>query len=161
MKKRGCTGSQCDSQVVAVVLDIVSNSDGRYAEMAKSDREASKRLTELTREYNKVSYLKDATFQEYVSLQRKCEILEEKLDEWTAYIEKFTESLSQCETSEGRDAMRQAQMFVNTVTIKTVYDNTAFVIGLAAILSNSKEGEKFKALDELKAINPKLFRGDT
>jgi hypothetical protein len=48
-------------------------------------------------------------------------------------------------------------MFVNSVNIDSKYDNTAFIVGLAAILSNGECG----AISELKKINPKLFDEDT
>ena len=50
--------------------------------------------------------------------------------------------------------MRAAQVFVNAVSVDTKYDNTAFIIGLAAILSKNGIG----AMDELKKINSKVFR---
>jgi hypothetical protein len=48
-------------------------------------------------------------------------------------------------------------MFVNTVSVETKYDNTAFIIGLAAILSNGR----INPISELKKINKKLPDVDT
>ena len=56
------------------------------------------------------------------------------------------------DNEEGRDTMRIAQMFVNMVDVDTKYDNTAYIIGLAAILSRGG----ISAIDELKKINKKL-----
>ena len=68
------------------------------------------------------------------------------------YIEKFERSLSECETPEGRDAMRKMQIFINNVNVETKYDNTAYIVGLSAILGNSP----ISPVDELKKINTKL-----
>ena len=48
--------------------------------------------------------------------------------------------------------MRIARMFVNMVDVDTKYDNTAYIIGLAAILSRGG----INAIGELKKINKKL-----
>ena len=68
------------------------------------------------------------------------------------YIDVFLKAISDCETQEARDALRTAQMFINSVSVDTKYDNTAFIIGLASILSQGKTG----AIDELRKINPKI-----
>ena len=67
-----------------------------------------------------------------------------------AYIDKFFAALNECETPEGRDALKKAQMFVNSVNIKTVYDNTAYINGLAAILT---KGESATVADGLEKID--------
>ena len=74
------------------------------------------------------------------------------IKEWEEYVDKFNKSLEECETAEGRDTLRTAQMFVNTVDIETCYDRTAYIIGLASILSNGR----MSAIDELKKINKNL-----
>ena len=68
------------------------------------------------------------------------------------YVENFFTALETCETDKGRDALRAAQMFVNSVTIDSKYDNTAFIIGLASILSQGNVGP----IEELKKINNKI-----
>ena len=75
-----------------------------------------------------------------------------KLDRECILME-FNESLKNCETPEARDAMRAAQVFVNAVNVDSKYDNTAFIIGLSAILSKNGVGP----LETLKKMNPKLF----
>jgi hypothetical protein len=58
-----------------------------------------------------------------------------------------------CETPQGRDAMRAAQVFANSVNIQTCYDNNAFIIGLASILA----GKEMAPIDVVKKIVPKAF----
>lgn len=74
-----------------------------------------------------------------------------------AYIDKFFEALNNCETAEGRDALRIAQTYVNSVNVETKYDNTAFIVGLAAVLSKTE----ISPVEELKKINRKLAVGDS
>lgn len=145
MKKRGCTDSQINSKAVAVVLDIVSSSGNKYTAIQEEEKECSRLIREFRFEKRELEHkkaeLKDMAYtincrEEYV----------------TKYIESFNNSLAECETEEGRDAMRRAQVFVNSVSIDTKYDNTAFIASLGAILSDGKIG----ALEEYKRINPKI-----
>lgn len=76
------------------------------------------------------------------------------------YIESYAsrgkqpyKALDECETAGGKDMLRLAQMFVNSVDVNSKYDNTAYIIGLAGILS----GNKVAPIPELKKINRKLF----
>ena len=77
----------------------------------------------------------------------------EAMRETEEYIKKFLDSIEKCETAEARDTMKTAQMFVNSVDVDTKYDNTAFIIGLASILSNGQ----INGIDELKKINKNMF----
>jgi predicted RNase H-like nuclease (RuvC/YqgF family) len=85
-------------------------------------------------------------------LEREYAKIKEKADGDQAYIDEFVNALSNCETDEGRDALRRAQMFVNSVDVDTKYDNTAFIIALGAILSGGKIG----AIEALHKINHKI-----
>lgn len=154
MKKRGCTDAQCKSKAVAVVLDIIAN-DGKqtYIDLYDAERRLQKAI-DLTR--REEGYKEDAE-KEYREIRAKSraeeERIEEKYDEVCAYVDAFNESLKSVDTPEGRDALRAAQLFINSVKIDTKYDNTAFIVGLSAILSNNK----ISAVDELKKINKDLF----
>ena len=152
MKNRGMLQSQIDSKVVPVVLDIIAGSEMKYTEMWKEETEETKRLSQLKKEIR--------------SAERRLQYLEGRLSEMLReeekamqdrkhredYIDEFNKSLEECETAEGRDAMRVAQMYVNSVDVDTKYDNTAYIIGLAAVLSRGK----INAIKELKKINKKL-----
>lgn len=148
MISRGCTRAQAESKTVAVVLDIVANSGTMYTDTERllSDiehLEAYKRWTE--REIREKQNQADRIIAE--ARQEEKRVRE--------YIEKATKAMMECETQEGRDALRSAQMFVNSVDPQTKYDNTAFIIGLASILSRGNVA----AIDELRKINPKIPKG--
>ncbi|MBR4452403.1 MAG: hypothetical protein IKS39_11245 [Clostridia bacterium] len=68
-------------------------------------------------------------------------------------IEAFNKALENCETAEGRDKLREVQVYINTTKAETKYDNTAFIAGLAEVIT----GGRFNGMEKLKQINPKLF----
>lgn len=150
LKKRGFNDHNVNGKLVAAVLDILSNTDHVYSDMVKAEQE----LDAVRRGVKHKSH-------EY--MRREFELKQAEQDfkqarwEMVQYIEKFNAALSECETAEGRDAMRRAQMFVNSVSVNSKYDNTAYIIGLASILTNGSIG----AIDELKKVNPKLFGIET
>ena len=154
--RRGFTKQQADSKVVLGVLEILSESNGQYAKMDKilddvNDLESRKsRLEVEAREYEKkrnaIRDNMDNIIQEVND--RAGRLYHETLE----YIERFFKALEESETPEGRDALKAAQMFVNTVDVDTKYDNTAFIIGLASILSKGNTAP----IDELRKINKKI-----
>lgn len=145
MASRGLTQAQIESKTAAVVLDILSESGDKYQKMWGTEKELTKRASAAQQT------IRDIHDQQY-ALDRKENELREVFETERKYIDDFNKSLEECETQEGRDRMRIAQMFVNSVDIDTKYDNTAFIIGLAAILS---DGE-INAIKELKKINSKI-----
>ena len=152
MLERGMTKNQINSKIVAVVLDILAQSGTKYSEMWEKEKETSDRLDEVSRELKyQITRLKGAEALMAV-YQRTAEKFKTECEECKVYIDEFNKSLEACETTSGRDAMRTAQMYVNSVDIDTKYDNTAFIIGLSAILSRGA----INPVDELRKINPKL-----
>lgn len=157
LKRRGATKSQINSNVVGMVLDIVSESGNVYQRTA----EAENKLRFVEDQYWRMKQemdldkkrLEERNEKIVEQIRRAQSTLDEKNDEYLEYIEAFENALKECETAEGRDAMRIAQVFVNSVDVDTKYDNTAFIIGLSAILTSGRIG----AIDELKKVNPKLF----
>ena len=156
--RRWYTKQQCDSKVVLGVLDIISDSPGKWSDLAalekdiENSREESKRLWKDARHLeNTVTAL---NLERDKILKELNEVADARYEGVMGYIEQFNAALSQCETPEARDQMKKAQMFVNTVSVDTKYDNTAYIIGLAAILANNTNGPW--ALGELHKINPKL-----
>lgn len=149
MIKRGCSVAQTRSKTVAVVLDIVANSGNKYTrawnDIGDLEQQIKNRLREI-----------DTLDVKIRQMRNQLERMHEEFCGIQSYIESFCEALNECETPTGRDAMKRAQMFVNSVGINSKYDNTAFIIGLAAILSKGECG----SLETLKKINPKLFRDD-
>ena len=146
LKKRGCTTAQTNSKCIPIVLDIICQSGDGYREQAKLIDERDKLRAEI-------AYLKGWEAQYRREMADEEKYIQKRLGEAQAYIDSFYKAIEECETDDGRDALRLAQMFVNTVTVGTVYDNTAFIIGLAGILS----GNKVAPMGELKKINKKLF----
>jgi len=154
--KRGFTKQQADSKVVLGVLEILSGSNGQYAKMDKiidevNDLENRKlRLEAETREYEKK---RNAIRDNMENIIREInDLANRRYNAALEYIERFFKSLDECETPGGRDALKAAQMFVNTVDVDTKYDNTAFIIGLASILSQGNTAP----IDELRKINKKI-----
>lgn len=152
LKQRGMNKTQIESAVVAVVLDIVANSGNKYTKIYEAENDASKKLIELKDriwhaevELNTVKHAVEVMRKEEEELRRRREHFED-------YIDKFNKGLNECETAEGRDAMRTAQVYINSVDVDTKYDNTAYIIGLASILSNGK----ISAIEELQKINKKI-----
>ena len=152
LKRRGLMDSQINSKVAAVVLDVVAQSGDKYTKMWKSETDTSKRERDLL---NTIAWAEKRKSDLEIDIEianRRLEECEEKKREIETYINTLCEALDKCETAEGRDTMRIAQMFVNMVDVDTKYDNTAYIIGLAAILSRGG----INAIGELKKINKKL-----
>ena len=145
LAERGLSKTQIESKSVAVVLDVIANTGERYTNLHDEEVRASNKLYKLER----ISEVKERELRE---LEFRLNELKREMREYEDYINEFNKSLLECETQEGRDAMRIAQMFVNSVDVDTKYDNTAYIIGLASILS----GGKINAINELKKINKKI-----
>lgn len=147
LKKRGFTANQIDSKVVGGVLDVVAqNPNTTFADIQEAEQELVKLRSEFERK--KGIYEREL---ERIRIEKQSII--KSVMEKEQYINDWLEKLSECETAEGRDRMRIAQMFVNSVNVDSKYDNTAFITGLAAILTGGKIG----ALEEMKKINPIIF----
>lgn len=145
LAKRGLSKAQIESKSVAVVLDVVANTGERYTNLQGEEAHASNRLHEL-------ECTLEVKERQLRSLEIKLNESRREMQEHKDYINEFNKSLLECETQEGRDAMRIAQMFINSVDVDTKYDNTAYIIGLASILS----GGRINAINELKKINKKI-----
>lgn len=154
MKKRGATPKQINSKAVAIALDVIENTNA-YTTLF----DARKMAEELE---EKVSYNSEVLRSLHTRIDEEkgllASIKEERAGEAAKqieYIKAFNDALSKCETAEARDLMRIAQVYMNTVDVKTSYDNTAFIVGLSAILTKSRW-----PVSELKKINPKLAEVD-
>lgn len=158
LRKRGYKQQQIESKIVVDVLDILANSGGKYSDIHKLEhyiRTLEGEIASMNAQYAK-SKRRAAEFEE-----KKDEIVKEINDsaelcirEKKEYIDKFFRAVEECETPEGKDTMKKAQMFVNTVNLNTKYDNTAFIIGLASILAH----ENVAPIEELRKINPDVPR---
>ena len=132
MMSRGCSKQQCDSKVVAVILDIVSGSGDKYVLEWNDEKEINEKIRKLEEQHNK---LLDQLKRERAKLEGWINELDRRRDEFIEYQKAFNDGLANMETAEGRDVLRTAQLFIESTEIKTAYDNTAFIYGLGAIMS--------------------------
>lgn len=152
MKRRGLNQAQCDSKVAAVVLDILSESGTQFTKEWQDRKDLEDAWRAVEKERRSIEREKNGLLCDEVRFGKARKEIEDYAKNVQDYVERFCAGLAECETDEGRDAMKRAQMFVNTVDPKTAYDNTAFIIGLASILSSGKTA----TIDELRKINKKI-----
>ena len=74
---------------------------------------------------------------------------DEEFERVDKYIKNFNESLEKMETPEARDALKTAQLFINTIDVQTNQNNTAFISGLAMILCGVRGGEYPEKLNKV------------
>ena len=157
LMKRGLNKAQANSNAVAVTLDILANTGTLNIDILKLEREKQGLEIKIEELQNKMAWWNT----EKAKVEREARAIDATIQQrmrgdWMEryeYVEKVMQALEECETAEGRDSLRKAQMFVNSVDVNSKYDNTAYIIGLAAILSN----DEVAPVDELKKINKKLF----
>lgn len=142
-------GVSANAKCIPHVMDIMTQDD-KYWDLARIDEEIEKKKNELKCLGSKL-HLATIEYEDRLKTSKA------ELDECVKYIEDWYENLCQCESAEGRDKMRAAQVFANTCNIKTCYDNTAFIVGLASILS----GETMSPIEAIRQINPRLFNTDS
>ena len=68
------------------------------------------------------------------------------------YLEGLLEKINSCADQATKNTISKAQAFLQMTNIQTKYDNTAFIIGLASILSNGG----VDAIGEMQKINPQI-----
>lgn len=147
LRERGLTEQQIKSKAVAVVLDVIAN-DGtdRYLNAKEIDDEitrATSALATFTAETRLRQRLDEKNIQVLTerrkNLERNIQTMRAEFDE---YVAEFGKSLEAMETPEQRDRLRAAQVFVNSVEIRTDANNTAYIHGLSLLLSGVelKEG---------------------
>lgn len=154
--KKGFTRQQTESKICMGVLEIVSNSSGRYTDMNRILQEISElekrkaKLEAMCREYTgTVSRLESRLAEIVAEVNKECD---RRYKATTDAVTAFNHALEECETPEARDALKTAQTFINSVSIDTKYDNTAFIIGLASILAHGAVAP----INELRKINDKI-----
>lgn len=132
MEKRGANYTQLKSKTLPMIMDILSESD-THIELWKAER----RLEEVKHET-------EAEKKRCERYQRNLEAYKVEAKKWETdareYIENFKKVLYRMETPEGRDALATAQIFIESIDIDTKYDNTAYINGLALILSQGNIG---------------------
>lgn len=140
LRERGLTESQINSKAVAVVLDVIAN-DGRerYLNAKEVDEEVRRKQTQLKydienkrRERSGIEFEIKCREDEKRALESKIKIMKDEFDE---YVAAFGKSLEAMETPEQRDRLRAAQIFIDSVEVRTDANNTAYIHGLASLLS--------------------------
>lgn len=153
LKSRGLSYAQIHSKAVAVTLDVLAN-DGtdKYLKVYELEKTTERLQEDIRKEKLRAFNLEAAHRRERQDMQNYRETVMDEIAERSKYIDDFTDKLKQCETAEGRDRMRIAQTFINSVDVDTKYDNTAYIVGLSAILA----GAQFDPVGTLKKINKDL-----
>lgn len=137
--ERGYNKRQIENKVILETLEILSNSQGRYTDLDKLEKEISDKqeilallnyqISYLTRTYDDLCHNRDK------AIESVKKIADREYKAVIDYIDAFLKILEDCNSPEKRDIIKLAQMYRNSVNIETPYDNTAFIKGLAAILS--------------------------
>ena len=148
--EKGYTKQQVNSSVVPAVVDILDSYDDEYAKIKEQEDKETERLKEIRR----AIYALEVYRTDLKEQVREQEDLLERYQADADYIAAFNKALENCETAEGRDMMRRAQVFVNSVFVDTKYDNTAYIIGLSAILSSGEIGP----LEAMRKLNPDVYK---
>lgn len=161
--KAGLTKASANSKAVSATIDVLTNSETKYLDLFCLEEEKKRVQSEfdclsgeilfLKRELESLrkekEHLSRERSQEEVALEK---IKKEQGEVAEKYLEDIVKSLRECETPEMRDRMKLAQLFVDSVTVQTKYDNTAYIIGLADII----KGGLPDGIGTLRKINTKL-----
>ena len=155
MLKRGCTKQQCESKLIHIVLDILSNSNGEYIRVQEEKAITEQRIDELR--------IKKSSFDSYY--KEKIQYIDKREKELITQRECLADQLmnvanllNDLETPEMRDRLLMAQAFINNVDVQTPQNNTAFILALGSIMA----GEKYIPIDKLQKMSLKIpdWRGE-
>ena len=152
LRSRGATKAQLNSKLIPLMLEILSESDGEYLRIYELEQEIASKERNLQALQANIQIAKHKLEDFRKLTQAEIEKLKLARNDFEEDMKTFTQSLAECETAEGRDTIRTAQLYIESVDISTAYDNTAYIIGLASILSNGNVG----AMQTLQKINKKL-----
>ena len=145
---RGATKVQIESKILPLIVEVIAGApDGTYTTIENEKEQAAQMVRDAR-------LLRAQAQNRWEAVEKERREHQKQFDADNAYISAFNDSLKDCETAEGRDRMRIAQLYINSVSIDTKYDNTAFIVGLGAILSGGSIG----AIEELRKINPLLAK---
>lgn len=143
--EQGLFKQSVESKAVTMAYGIMTGTETTAAEIAENEALLRKTKSEIQKAESGL-YYRQRRFEDEKEKYLKEKAIAEK------HIDEFYDALTKCETEEARDALRIAQMYANSIDVRTAYDNTAYIVGLAAILT----GKKIDPELELKKINPKL-----
>ncbi len=147
MKARGCTSAQINTKAVSVVLDILSEDPGKtFSLVADARKELEKLKSKAELKKHELDVLQ-------WNAEQTREKFEREFKDKQAYIDKFYAALESCETPEGRDRLRAAQVYANSAILETKYDNTVYNNWLGALLAGASS---FDGLEEIRKVNPEI-----
>ena len=163
LRERGLTEQQIKSKAVAVVLDVIAN-DGtdRYLNAKEVDDEIARKNIDLRNTASEIKHRKWMVEREIEALKERRDNLEKNIKamraEFDEYVAEFGKSLEAMETPEQRDRLRTAQIFINSVKVRTDGNNTAYIHGLALLLSGVELKEGLE--NGLRSMTNKDFEPD-
>lgn len=135
MKELGAIKAQTESKIVEMVVSIMA---GNF-ESADSRMELLRGIEEeYKRKAEECEAAKEEYFQKTMEESRKVHDLlriRDIYDDVMSDIREMYNELTEAETPSARDRIRIAKIYESKVTVKTCYDNTAYIKGLSAILS--------------------------
>ena len=160
---RGAKANQVNGKTVAMVLDILSNSNSintneweseqKVKRLEERKSQINKEIERLNEEAKKARELKDT---ELRNVYKNIEERERGIQDMIQYCKDLKQSIEQCETEEGREKVRLAQVFRNSVNVGIgVADSAAYVLGLAMLLTGC---DLRGGVNALKEIDPDIFK---
>ena len=141
----GLNKSAIHSKSVELTVAVIANGDDVDAAIAfkelldqyyVSSNALIRERTKVNNELKKLSLREERKSNIEKRLSESSRILEEQRIQLSQMIYEFKNCLSECETAEGRDAARKVAFYIANTKVNTPYDNTAFIYGLAALLSD-------------------------
>ena len=159
LKGLGCNGANVLSKAVTLTYGILTKCDKEQLREAErlgdeiSSMEYRIKQLKEQRDYA-LEEAKEKNLQETIRLQKKESELNdkaEKIEEEQKKLSELAERINNAADQETKSKIIMAQWFRDNVDVKTAYDNTAFIVGLASVLGSPA------AIDQIQEINPKLF----
>ena len=135
------------SNAVELTIAVIANGDDVDATIAfkellhqyyVSSNDLTRKQAELSAKQRNLSIYEKHLSEEKERISKSSRILEEQRNQFSQMIDEFKNCLCECETAEGRDAARKAAFYIANTNVNTAYDNTAFIYGLAALLSDTQ-----------------------
>lgn len=140
MKELGASSTQCNSPTVGILLAIFA--DNEHAEDAlKCLNDLKEEASRVIREKGSMAMRLEWKRQELEHRENELAKRVQEVAELRAQIEKVAEDILRCETPEGRDRQRLAEIYNRTVLNARPrmdsYEMQRYITGLSRILAGS------------------------
>lgn len=148
LQQMGLTQAQVNCKATKATFVVCANNPEvtELYELEKRIERAARELDNVKRESERQLRKLNGLKLQYKEQECRAQEIQEETNK---YIDEFNDALKNCETAEGRDTLRLAQMFVNSVDVESVQNNTAYINGLACILSSGKCGSMFNGFKKI------------